>query len=103
MALLTTPVVPAGAVAQPSAPQVSSSQACMISSWRPSPSGGTAIRTRTGYRRSASRWACNDARIMRHLQVLDSFWNDTAEREDLSRGTPTLGSVALNREHKDQR
>jgi hypothetical protein len=41
--------VPAGAVAQPSAPQVSSSQACMISSWRPNPSGGTAIRTRTGY------------------------------------------------------
>ena len=47
--------VPAGAVAQPSAPQVSSSQACMISSWRPNPSGGTAIRTRTGYRRSAAR------------------------------------------------
>jgi hypothetical protein len=45
----------------------------MISIWRPSPSDGTAIRTRTGYRRSASRWARNDARITRHLQILDSF------------------------------
>ena len=66
-ASLTIPVVPAGALAHPLAPQVSSSQACMISSWWPNPSGGTAIRTRTGYRRSASRWARIDARIMRHL------------------------------------
>jgi hypothetical protein len=30
----------------------------MTPSWRPSPSGGTATRTRTGKLRSASRWKC---------------------------------------------
>jgi hypothetical protein len=49
-----------------SAPQVSSSQACMISICRPSPSGGTAIRTRTGNRRSVCCRAWIDARVMPH-------------------------------------
>ena len=93
---------PSGRTRPPFAPQVSSSQACMISSWWPNPSGGTAIRTRTGYRRSASRWARIDARIMRHLP---SFMLRSTGfipfKEELSRGTVRLplGSAVLHSQH----
>src|SRR5262252_3105047 len=63
MASLTMPDSPAGADIQPSGPQVSSSQPCMISNWRPSPAGGTTIRTRTGNRCSAWRCARVDVRV----------------------------------------
>ena len=65
---------------------------CMISSWRPSPSGGTAIRTRTGYRRSASRWDRNDPRVMRHLQVLDSFLTIQPRRRACREAGPRLAA-----------
>jgi hypothetical protein len=54
MASLTT-ARPAGVIAQPSAPQFSSSQALMRLRRRPKPPGGTATITRTGKRRPASR------------------------------------------------
>ena len=60
----------------------------MISSWRPSPFGGTAIRTRTGYRRSASRWSRIDAWIMPQLLFMNSFRNRIIPAEGgLSRST----------------
>ena len=67
-------------------------QACIISSWRPSPSGGTAIRTCAGYRRSASRRARNCVRIMRKLHVLDSFWTIQPRRTACREARPRLAA-----------
>src|ERR1051326_7014635 len=53
-ASLTMPRNPEGVIAQQSAPQFSSSHAFMRSRLLPRPCGGTAIRMRTGKRRSAS-------------------------------------------------
>jgi hypothetical protein len=50
---LSAPRVPEGVIAQPSAPQLSSSQAVIWAWRRPSPPGGMAILTRTGNVRSA--------------------------------------------------
>src|SRR3984893_8226641 len=52
-ASLSTARVPYGVMAHPSAPQFSSSQAVIRACCRPRPSGGTAMRMRTGKRRSA--------------------------------------------------
>ena len=64
MASLTMPASPAGAVAQPSAPQVWLSQACISVSWSPRPCAGTAMRTRTGNCRSATCRACFALRVI---------------------------------------
>jgi hypothetical protein len=50
---LSTPRIPDGVVAHPSAPQFSSSQAVIRAYRWPRPPGGTAILMRTGNRRSA--------------------------------------------------
>jgi len=55
---------PGGAAAEPSAPQIWSSQTCIMSICRPSPCGGTAIRILTGNCCSASSCACIEACIM---------------------------------------
>jgi hypothetical protein len=55
---LTTPRMLEGMIAHAFAPQLASSHAMIWSSRLPKPSGGTAILTRTGNRRSASRTAC---------------------------------------------
>jgi hypothetical protein len=52
-----SPRVPEGALAHPTAPQFSSSQACIRLRRSPRPPAGTATRIRTGNRRSASRLA----------------------------------------------
>jgi hypothetical protein len=53
-ASLATPRSPAGVIAHPSAPQFSSSQACISVSWAPNPPGGMPSLIRHGNRRSAS-------------------------------------------------
>src|SRR5262249_517008 len=73
----STPRVPEGVMAQPSAPQFSSRQA-VIWVWRwPSPTGGTAMRMRTGNRRSAT---VNHLARVASIGVPYSFFGHTADR-----------------------
>src|SRR6266446_6034513 len=100
MASFSTPRVPDGVIAQPEAPQFSSSQTLIRSSREPSPSGGTPIRIRTGKRRSASAIMNPELAAIGCVPILFSrklAFAQRARKVQLSLATPARRSRANGR------